>query len=166
MTSKAKWELEELFDEKITNISDLMSNFLTDIKKMVDKLSVYKLKLKANQTAFKLYDAKGNSIQKDAIYTGLGLYIIFSCSHVVYVGEASNLQRRQFQDPGNTANSTKRFNANIFHADLAKVKKFEELSRLPVDPFIEFEFKSVIMNLSYIVMYFGSFIEAEFLSMR
>lgn len=134
MTFNAKWELEELSDEKTMSISYLLSNFLTDIKKMVDKLSVYRLKLKANQTAFKLYDAMGKSIQKDAIYTGPGLYIIFSCSHAVYVGEASNLQRRQFQDPDNTADSTKRFNAQAraILKYLMKEKIEESLSLSPL----------------------------------
>ena len=58
------------------------------------------------------------------------------------------------------------FNANIFHADLDKVKKFEQLSRSRAAPFIAFEFKSAIINLSNVIMYFSSFVEAEILSTR
>jgi len=55
------------------------------------------------------------------------------------------------------------FNGNIFHADLKKVKKFESLMNSPVAPFISFEFKSTMINLSNVLIYFGNFIEAEVL---
>lgn len=55
------------------------------------------------------------------------------------------------------------FNANIFHADPNKIKKFDELSRTPVAPFMSFEFKTAMMNLSNVIIYFGSFIEKEVL---
>lgn len=56
------------------------------------------------------------------------------------------------------------FNANIFHADIDKVKKLEHLLSLPIAPFIVFEFKNAILNLSNVIIYFGSFIEAELLN--
>lgn len=56
------------------------------------------------------------------------------------------------------------FNANIFHADINKVIKFEKLSRSPVAPIVAFEFKSAIINLSTVVLYFSSFIKVELLN--
>jgi hypothetical protein len=58
------------------------------------------------------------------------------------------------------------FNANIFHANLEKVKKFEKLSISHAAPFIRFEFRRSIINLSNVIMYFSSFIEAEVLSTK
>lgn len=109
MTFNAKWELEELCNEKGLSISYLLSNFLTDVEKMIGKLPVYELRLKNNQTAFDMFDANGSFVNTNNVYEKHGLYTIFSRSHVVYVGETDNLKRRQFKDVDGLADSGKRF---------------------------------------------------------
>ena len=58
------------------------------------------------------------------------------------------------------------FNANIFHPNLSKVRQFKELSTLPFAPLVKFLFDNSILELSRVIIYFGSFIKAEVLSTK
>lgn len=58
------------------------------------------------------------------------------------------------------------FNANIFHADIEKGKIFEEILRSPFAAFFDFVFKTAIMELSRVIIYFGRLIEIELFSQK
>lgn len=58
------------------------------------------------------------------------------------------------------------FNANIFHADVEKIKMFREMLESPFAPFFDFVFKTAIMELANVIIYFGKLIEIELLSSK
>lgn len=55
------------------------------------------------------------------------------------------------------------FNANIFHSDIVKKKRLDQLMSTPDGPFIQFSFKGAILELSKLVISMGSLIQKELL---
>lgn len=55
------------------------------------------------------------------------------------------------------------FNGNMFHADPQKSAIYKELWSSPAGPIAEFLFRSTIVHLATLMVYFGSLIQAEVL---
>ncbi|MEW6413617.1 MAG: hypothetical protein AB1483_14265 [Candidatus Zixiibacteriota bacterium] len=53
------------------------------------------------------------------------------------------------------------FNGNIFHSDLSKVKIYELLWKSPAGPMADFIFRSAIINLAHLMVFFSGLIRAE-----
>lgn len=106
MAFNAHWSLEQLAQELNTPLKDLLVEFELDLAEMIENCPVFRLGISKSGNFFRLHDHNGFECQPDPVP---GLYSIFAYEAVVYLGEATDLYRRQLKDPDNTADSGKIF---------------------------------------------------------
>jgi len=55
------------------------------------------------------------------------------------------------------------FNGNMFHSDIEKLRKYERLWTAPTGPLADFVFRSTILELANLMVYFGGIIDSHIL---
>lgn len=106
MAFNARWELEELSQDRGLPLQELLTSFRRDFAEMVTTCDVSRVAVANSANTFVLLDRDGHETIPPP---EPGLYSIFSFDCLLYLGEATNLYRRQIKDPDNTADSSKRF---------------------------------------------------------
>ncbi len=103
MSFNATYKLETLANNLGLSMSDFLIGFHKDLSSMVDGCDVAKLGISSNGNRFSLQNSLG---QEYVTPTEAGLYCIFSCTTVIYVGESTtSLMQRIVKDVDDTANS-------------------------------------------------------------
>jgi len=110
MAFNAQWEFENLAQELGKPVPTLFDDCKLDFQEMVTNCQVYRLVVSDNGNKFLLLNKSKDEFKPPEIPR---LYSIFTPDRVIYLGEATNLYRRQLSDSDNTADSHKRFNNQI-----------------------------------------------------